>query len=96
VPPAEQGSGKPGGDFERGGVLPAATWATLRAAMVPAGRALPCAAHASRFALFRPLDGGGEVYVELDGCHRMLYSGPSGESLRQGTTALADQIAKAV
>ncbi|GAA4249203.1 hypothetical protein [Dactylosporangium darangshiense] len=97
VAPEEQGSGKPAGNFERGGPLPAATWASLRAAMLPAGPVVPCTAHASRFALFRPVDErGGEVYLELDGCHRMLFSAPSGETLRQGTQALADQVAKAL
>jgi hypothetical protein len=95
VPASEQGSAKPGGTFDKGGTLPAATWTALRSAMLPAGPAKPCTAHASRFALFRPA-GGGEVYVELDGCYRMLFSGPTGESLRQGSAALADQIAKAL
>ncbi|MGI5238372.1 hypothetical protein [Dactylosporangium sp. CA-139066] len=97
VPASEQGSAKPAGTFERGGPLPAATWTALRSAMLPAGPARPCPAHASRFALFRPAaDNGGEVYVELDGCYRMLWFGPSGAALRQGSAAIADQITKAL
>ncbi|GAA3199977.1 hypothetical protein ACFO1B_49810 [Dactylosporangium siamense] len=97
VPPSEQGSTKPGGRFEKGDTLSTQAWTDLRAAMLPAGPAQPCAAHASRFALFQPVDNlSGEVYVELDGCHRMLWSGPSGDALRQGTAALAEQISKAL
>ncbi|MFG2045415.1 hypothetical protein [Dactylosporangium sp. NPDC048998] len=98
VPPAEQGSAKPAGDFERGGVLPAQRWTELRQAMLGAGAPSACTAHASRFALLRPTDDtSGEVYVELDGCHRVLLTpGSGGAALRQGDTALADRIDKAL
>ncbi|MER7281588.1 hypothetical protein ABT369_44840 [Dactylosporangium sp. NPDC000244] len=93
VPASEQGSGKPAGDFARGGLLPEARWTALRAKLLAAGPAVPCPAHASRFALFRAPDGvGGEVYAELDGCHRLLFTTPSGTALRQGSAALAAEI----
>ncbi|MEU7869209.1 hypothetical protein [Dactylosporangium sp. NPDC049140] len=98
VPPSEQGSGKPGGDFERGGPLPDQRWTALRAELLTAGATPgPCTTHASRFALFRGPDGrGGEVYAELDGCHRLLFDTPSGSTLRQGTAELAAHIDQAL
>jgi hypothetical protein len=98
VPPSEQGSGKPAGDFERGGVLPAERWTALRTELLAAGPPAPCTAHASRFALFRRTDGrDGEVYVELDGCRRILYTPvEGGTALRQGGPALAAEIDKAI
>ncbi|WP_433075204.1 hypothetical protein ACQP1P_28780 [Dactylosporangium sp. CA-052675] len=93
VPASEQGSGKPAGDFARGGLLPADRWTVLRAKLLAAGPPVPCPAHAGRFAVLRAPDGaGGEVYAELDGCHRLLFSTPSGNALRQGSAALAAEI----
>ncbi|GAA2335663.1 hypothetical protein [Dactylosporangium salmoneum] len=98
VPASEQGSAKPAGDFERGGPLAAAAWAELRAAMLAAGPAAPCTAHAGRFAMFQPAGNGpGGVWVELDGCHRMWAEvATGGGSLRQAGIELVERINKAV
>ncbi|MEV6931233.1 hypothetical protein AB0M46_43010 [Dactylosporangium sp. NPDC051485] len=96
VPPSEQGSAKPGGNFERGGPLAAAAWAELRKAMLAAGPAAPCTAHAGRFAMFQPAGNGpGGVWVELDGCRRMSTESDKGWSLRQADAALIDRITRA-
>ncbi|WP_433062151.1 hypothetical protein [Dactylosporangium sp. CS-033363] len=97
VQPAEQGSGKPRGDFDRGGALSEERWTPLRAKLLAAGPPSPCTAHASRFALFLRPDGtGGTVYAELDGCRRLFFDTMGGGALRQGDQALAEEIERAV
>ncbi|MET7399399.1 hypothetical protein ABZS66_38540 [Dactylosporangium sp. NPDC005572] len=78
VAAAEQGTVKPGGQFEHGAVLPAATWQTIRAALpqAPLKPTTACTAHASRFAMLAPATAAAstpQVFVELDGCQRVLY-----------------------
>ncbi|WP_432994113.1 hypothetical protein [Dactylosporangium sp. CA-233914] len=96
VPIQEQGTGKPAGTFERGGVLAPQRWSALREDLLkvePAKPPAPCTTPAARFALIRATDGvGGEIYAELDGCHRLLATPPSGNALRQGDAALAQRI----
>jgi hypothetical protein len=77
VPESEQGSGKPGGQFVDGAVLPARRWAAIRRALPTGSPAAPCAVPASRFATLST-GGGDELYVELDGCRRVLNSGGGG------------------
>ncbi|MGI5211710.1 hypothetical protein [Plantactinospora sp. CA-290183] len=90
VPPGERGSAKPAGDFAYGEVLPARRRALIGAALSATGPARPCATSASRFALLGPVRGaGGEVYVELDGCQRILVSTDPGTRLGQGDPELA-------
>ncbi|GAA3257405.1 hypothetical protein GCM10010532_107830 [Dactylosporangium siamense] len=96
VPASEQGSGKPAGSFERGGVLTAQAWTDLRRRMLDAGPIVPCTAHAGRFAVFRPTGGGGDVYLELDGCRRLMFDGPAGSVFRQADAALTDRVSAAV
>lgn len=73
VPAGEQGSAKPAGAFEYGGVLPADRRASIEAAIASTGPVRDCSTLASRFALLTPADGGGRaVYVELDGCQRII------------------------
>ncbi|WP_330186126.1 hypothetical protein KZZ52_40590 [Dactylosporangium sp. AC04546] len=98
VPAGEQGSAKPGGQFDRGAVLPAATWAAIRAALPQPGSATAplqapaaCTVHASRFAMLAPATAAGtpQVFVELDGCHRVLYvPATSKPTLAQGSPDL--------
>ncbi|GAB3842993.1 hypothetical protein GCM10027610_054670 [Dactylosporangium cerinum] len=97
VPASEQGSVKPAGTFERGGVLTAEAWTDLRRRMLDAGPIVPCTAHAGRFALFRPTGGGGgDVYLELDGCRRLMFDGPAGSVFRQADATLTDRVSAAV
>ncbi len=90
VPASEQGSVKPAGTFERGGPLPEPRWSQLRTLIVASAAApAPCTAHASRFALLITDPPTGEIYVELDGCRRLLQTPPQGgASLRQASTEL--------
>jgi hypothetical protein len=75
VPESEQRGGKPAGDFERGEVLPATRWAAIETALADAGPARDCATPAGRFALLRRADDRyGAIYVELDGCRRILVT----------------------
>jgi hypothetical protein len=90
VPVSEQGSGTPAGQFERGGVLSAQRWAAIEPALRAADAASTCSTPAARFALLRAADGsGGEVYVELDECRRILTTPATGGAhLAQGDAAL--------
>ena len=87
VPASEQGGGKPGGDFQSGGKLPAHRWAAIKRELTTAGPAAACRTPAGRFAVLHlPA---GLIYVEADGCRRVLIEGGSGRSaLRQGTAKL--------
>lgn len=97
VPASEQGSVKPAGSFERGGVLTAQVWTDLRRRMLDAGPIVPCTAHAGRFAVFRPTGGaGGDVHLELDGCRRLMFDGPAGPVFRQADATLTDRVSAAV
>jgi hypothetical protein len=81
VPVSERGADKPAGEFESGRPLPA--WPAVRRALATAGPAAACATPATRFAVLRPPVG--EIYVEGDGCRRLL---PDGGSLQQAPPAL--------
>lgn len=71
----QQRTGKPGGEFERGGLLDAAQWTAIAKALRAAGPAGRCTEPASRFALLRSADNtSGEIYVELAGCLRVLVT----------------------
>jgi hypothetical protein len=97
VPDSEQRGGKPAGDFERGSVLSAPQWATIREAMRKAGPARDCTTPAGRFALLRRTDDQfGEIYVELDGCRRIVMF-PSNDrpSLAQADAALVQLLGSA-
>lgn len=90
VPVSEQGTGKPAGEFERGGVLTPQRREAIEKALVLTVAARACTAHTNRFALLRAPDGtGGEIYVELDGCQRILVTPTSGGTIMaQGDAAL--------
>ena len=72
VPVQERGSDKPGGMFSRGGLLEAGVRARVTQLLLDSAPAVDCARQATRFPLLLPADGPGDVYVELDGCHRIL------------------------
>jgi hypothetical protein len=94
VPASEQRSGKPGGEFAYGGPLTADRWAAVERGVLAAAPAAPCAEPASRFALLRA-ETGGEVYVEQDGCRRILVSPGSGRpALRQADATLLALLAE--
>jgi hypothetical protein len=79
VPADEQGSNKPAGTFERGGILTPARRDSIEKALVLTTPARACAAHAGRFALLRAVDGvGADIYIELDGCQRIMVTPNSG------------------
>jgi hypothetical protein len=90
VPESEQRGGKPAGTFERGIVLSANRWASIKKALKQAGPARDCTTPAASFALLRSADGdGATAYVDLDGCRRILVTPLSGPpSLTQGDAAL--------
>jgi hypothetical protein len=97
VTAAEQRTDKPRGDFISGGLLPADRWAVIKRQVRAAGPAKPCSTPASRFVLLRtPAD----VYVELDGCLRILApaaprgDGTSSDTLLQAPAALPGLLAK--
>jgi hypothetical protein len=90
VPASEQRSGKPAGQFERGEILTSGRWASIAAALRTAAAARTCARPAGRFALLQQVDGtGGPIFVELDGCQRIMLTLPTGlPALAQADAAL--------
>jgi hypothetical protein len=96
VPKSEQGNGKPAGDFAHGTVLPEDRRAAIEHALQAAGPANPCSTHASRFAVLRPVTGSGpHIYVELNGCRRLIVeAAPGGTIIAQGDAALIELIDK--
>jgi hypothetical protein len=96
VPKSEQRSGKPGGDFLYGLVLPDQRRAAIDQALLAAPAAKTCSEPANRFALLSATDHvGGEVYVELDVCQRILATPINGgHVLAQSNAALAKLLAK--
>src|SRR5258708_2381034 len=66
----------PEGTFSAGGTVPAGDVAKLTALIEAAPAAQPCALHHSRFANIAVQPMNQVVYVELDGCHRLLTNRP--------------------
>ncbi len=95
VPAAEQGTVKPAGTFEHGGTLGSDRLALIGQALAAAGPARACPTFGGRFAMLS-LTGQRRqvVYVELDGCLRILiYPDEQGPGvLAQGDTALANLL----
>lgn len=81
------------GNFDHGRILPSDQLALVRQALSTAGPARKCSTSASRFALLESTDYAyGEVYVELDGCYRILVEPPPGRGgvvFAQGDADLA-------
>ncbi|MEU4242720.1 hypothetical protein [Actinoplanes sp. NPDC026619] len=87
VPAGEQGSGKPGGDFESGGKF--ASWPAVRQELSTAATATgACTTPSARFALLRTPSG--DVYVEADGCKRVLID--NGTAMRTASPKLLSLI----
>jgi hypothetical protein len=66
-------SEKPQGDFVSGGTLPTGRWAAVKRAVQTSGKASPCTTPADRFA--RLVTPRGDIYLELDGCRRLVAQG---------------------
>jgi hypothetical protein len=93
----EQGTVKPAGTFEYGGVLAADRRAAIGKALAAAGAPAECSTPASRFALLANADKTlPQVFVELDGCRRLLVepreNGP--RLLAQADAALVALLGK--
>lgn len=91
VPSSEQGTVKPAGDFEHGAVLTPERRTLIEKSLLAAAPAGKCSKPASRFAVLSSADGvAGEVYVELDGCRRIMTDLATGTPvLAQGDAGLA-------
>jgi hypothetical protein len=91
VPPDQQGTGKPAGEFVSGRHLSDDQWAAARQAIESAAPVTPCTTPANRFAVLHLATG--EVYAELDGCRRLLASAADGDqTLRRAAPALLAQL----
>ena len=88
VSPGERGGDKPAGEFESGGKLAAGRWPAVKRALAAGGPASACTTPGTRFAVLHVP--AALIYVEADGCRRVLIEGGTGPSaLRQGTADLA-------
>lgn len=96
VPVAERGSAKPAGTFTHGGPLDATRRGALSALLGDAGpAAVGCHGEATRFALLQSVGGAQAlVYVELDGCLRILghSSDVTAPALAQAGAALVGML----
>ena len=86
VPAAEQGTARPGGVFVTGTSLSLDQWGPIASLLPEDAPAQPCPIPAGRFALLR-LGDSEDIYVELDGCHRLL-SQAGGDILSQAPPSL--------
>ena len=87
VPVEQQRTGKPAGEFVSGRYLSDAQWARVRRGFESAASAPPCTTPAGRFAVVHI--GAGELYVELDGCRRLLAPAADGrQTLRHAAPEL--------
>lgn len=87
VPASERGSAKPAGDFRAGGPLPATSWTAIRAEIeVSAPGVTTCSTPAGSFAVLH-LAPGGTIYVEADGCRRVLVEPANGSSVYRQSSA---------
>ncbi|GAA3344759.1 hypothetical protein GCM10020358_49280 [Amorphoplanes nipponensis] len=91
-------SEKPQGDFVAGGLLPTGRWAAVKRAVQTSGKATTCTTPANRFARLETPRG--DIYVELDGCRRLVAQGvlpgdgTSGDTIRQASTDLPALLTK--
>ncbi|MEU4218203.1 hypothetical protein [Actinoplanes sp. NPDC026623] len=88
----EPDNDKPQGDFVSGGLLPPARWAAVKRAVRASGEAGTCTTPANRFARLETPQG--DIYVELDGCRRLVAPGVSSDALRQAPAALPALLTK--
>jgi hypothetical protein len=73
VNPRGRDSEKPQGEFVSGGTLPTGRWAAVKRAVQASGKAKPCPVPANRFAQLQTPQG--HIWVELDGCRRLVAPG---------------------
>ncbi|WP_433796432.1 hypothetical protein [Actinoplanes sp. CA-252034] len=66
-------SEKPRGEFVTGGLLPTGRWAAVKREVQTSGQAKTCTTPANRFARLQTPRG--DIYVELDGCRRLVAQG---------------------
>lgn len=92
VPAGEQGSTRPGGVFVTGTGLTLEQWGPISSLLPEDAPAKPCTIPAGRFALVQ-LGENEDIYVELDGCHRLL-SRASGNILSQASGPLITALEK--
>jgi hypothetical protein len=93
VPAGEQGSARPGGVFVKSTGLTGEQWASISSLLPRNAAAKPCTIPAGRFVLVR-LGDDEDIYVELDGCHRLL-SRADGNILSQASATLIAALEKA-
>lgn len=98
VPASELSSPKPGGTFERGGVLSPDQRRRLGALLTSGRPAAACRSEVTHFAVIAPTRGyESTVYVELDGCRRTLTQTTVGSRehshLTRAPAALLDLLA---
>ncbi|GLW35010.1 hypothetical protein [Actinoplanes regularis] len=93
VPTGKRGSAEPAGDFRFGGLLAADDWTAIRAEIEASAPGTgTCATPASSFAVFH-LEAGAHVYVEADGCRRILIEPANGAGVyRQGSARLTSLV----
>jgi hypothetical protein len=98
VDPSGRDSEKPQGRFVSGGLLPADRWAAVKKAIQASGEAATCTTPANRFARLQTPQG--EIFVELDGCRRLVApavspgDGTFFEAIRLAPTALPALLTK--
>jgi hypothetical protein len=93
VPAEQQGTTKPGGDFVFGRYLSDESWAGAQREIKSAAAAGPCTTPANRFAVLHIA--AGQIYVELDGCRRVLAQTADGsQTLRLASPALLALLAE--
>jgi hypothetical protein len=83
---------KPQGDFVSGGLLPPARWAAVKRAVQASGEARTCTTPANRFARLETPKG--DIYVELDGCRRLVAPSVESDALRQAPPTLPALLTK--
>ncbi|GIE98841.1 hypothetical protein Ari01nite_63060 [Paractinoplanes rishiriensis] len=86
VPEDQRGTGKPAGRFASGGRLAAEKWAGAREQLTVSKDAAACSTPATRFAVLQVEQA--TLYVEADGCERVLVEAGGRSSLRQGSESL--------
>jgi hypothetical protein len=91
-------SEKPQGTFVSGGLLPPGRWAAVKRAVQTSGKATPCTTPANLFARLETARG--DIYVELDGCRRLVAQGvipgdaTNADTIWQASTGLPALLTK--
>ncbi|WP_433720636.1 hypothetical protein ACQP2Y_36245 [Actinoplanes sp. CA-051413] len=92
VPADQQRTGKPAGEFASGRYLSEQQWAAVRKEVEAAAPAPACTSPASEFVVLHL--GSGQIYVERDGCRRMLAQAADGhDTIRQASPKLLALLA---